>query len=118
MSGPTCAIYSRRKLEPAILDSIDAALAAISSPLERTRKGRVWECWIDGRPVSVSIENSENALWDCEDDLLGLGLLADDAPFRVVLAAGCNDERDYRILNSISGEISLIVEGVVVGPTK
>ncbi len=118
MAGPTSIVYSRRKLEPAILDAIDAALEAISAPLERTRKGRVWACWIDGRPVSVSVEAFGNGPRDYEDELLELGLLPEDAPFRVVLAARCNDEPDYCILKSISDEISRIADGVVSATTK
>jgi hypothetical protein len=87
MSGLISVVYSRRKLDDETLDAIDDCLAGIATPLLRTHKGRTWDCAIHERWMHVRIEVTEDVLWDCEDELLDLGLLPEGAPFRIVFAA-------------------------------
>jgi hypothetical protein len=116
MSGVVSAVYGRRALDDAILDEIDAVLASASESVQGTRKGRVWDCWIGGRTIHVAVEETLNVLWDCEDDLLRLGLLPDDAPFRVVLTAACNAAEDRAVVTSLARQVSMSVNGVSTPP--
>lgn len=118
VAGPTSAIFGRGALTEGRLADIDALLAAKASEIARTRKGCAWDVWIAGRPVHVRVENTEDVLWDCEDDLLEAGLLPDDAPFRVVLSAGVNDPVDYEVLRELAGSLAAILGGPSSEPTK
>jgi hypothetical protein len=118
VAGPTSAVFGRGALTEGRLADIDALLAAKASRVSRTRKGRVWDVQIAGRPVHVSVENTEDVLWDCEDELLEAGLLPEDAPFRVVLSAGVNDAIDYDVLRDLANDLAVILGGPSSEPTK
>ena len=118
MAGPTCAIFGRGALTESRLVDIDKLLASKSTVLVRTRKGKVWDVEIDERPVHVQIENTEDVLWDCEDELLDAGLLPEDAPFQVVLSAGLNSRVDYDMLKVLSMELAILIGGSATEPTK
>lgn len=94
--GPTCEVLMELD-DDATLDSIDAILAAICPRIERTRKGRVWDVWIEDRPFHLSVHNN---------------------PPTVVLAAGCNDTEDYVLLRSLSGRIAAVLGGLASEPSK
>jgi hypothetical protein len=114
MSGLVSVVYARRDLDSEILDAIDEVLGAKSESLRRTRKGRVWDCQIGGRPIHVAIEETSERFWDCEDDLLRLGLKPSDAPFRVVLTAACHEAEDREIIASLVQKVSQSVNGVSI----
>lgn len=97
------AIFSRTPLKEADLAEIDRVLAARTSNLVRTRKGRVWE-FINGSVVlDVRGESVQSVLWDRESDLLSLGLLPDPGCFRVSITAGYrSDEIDRGSVNFVS----------------
>ena len=95
--GPTSTIQLEGA-DSATCDAVDATLAALpDTQVERNRKGRVWQLWVRGRPVSVE-------------------LLIPDA--MVELAAGCNDPEDYKILRAIAASITAAVGGYVSEPNK
>src|SRR5262245_24446681 len=108
MSGLVAAVYARQALDDAMLDTLDAVLAAGSDSLQRTRKGRVWDGTVNGRRIQVAVEETANVLWDCEEDLLSLGLLPDDAPFRVLITAPGRDPKDRAALDSLVSQIAKI----------
>src|SRR5262245_11000067 len=114
MSGVVTAVYGRRALNNAILDTIDEVLAGSSDSLQQTRNGGVWDCIIGDRVIHVAVEETLNVLWDCEDDLLRLGLLPDEVPFRVVIAAPCHAAEDHAIIASLARQISKSVNGVAI----
>jgi hypothetical protein len=118
VAGPTSAIFGRGALMEGRLAAIDALLALKASGITRTRKGRAWDVRIAGRPVHVSVEDTEDVLWDCEDELLEAGLLPADAPFRVVLSAGANDAVDYDVLRDLAGSLAAILGGPFGEPRK
>ncbi len=66
----------------------------------------------------MCVELTEDVLWDCEEELLGLDLLPDDAPFRVLLSAGMNEQDDYRLLRELASQIAQCVNGVSTEPEK
>ena len=72
--GPTCEVIVETA-DNSLLDVIDGILAGAAERIERTRKGRVWEVWVGGRPVHVSVGGT---------------------PLAVVLAAGGNLPRGFR----------------------
>ena len=96
MGGPSCEVLLEVDDDSALC-AIDAILAAVSAPIERTRKGRVWSVWIAGHPVYVSVERS---------------------PPSVSLSAGCNGPEDYEILRKLAGEIASTLGGVASEPVK
>ncbi len=72
--GPTCEVIMETA-DNSLLDVIDGILAGAAERIERTGKGRVWEVWVGGRPVHVSVGGT---------------------PLAVVLAAGCYPPRGFR----------------------
>ena len=65
-----------------VLEAIDIVLTLVVDPINRTRKGKVWDVWIGGRPVHVSVAGS---------------------PATVELAAGCNSPEDFAALKGHAG---------------
>ena len=116
--GPCCAVYARCLLTDARLDRIAAYLADVSRPQVAPCGGREWSISVLGRPVTVRVERTEDVLWDCEDELLELGLLPEYAPFRVVLCAGCKSFEDYELLRRLSEDLAPILDGIVTLPSK
>jgi hypothetical protein len=57
-------------------------------------------------------------LWDCEDELLDLGFLPEDAPFRVVLSAGLNGAEDYATLRWLARGLADLLKGYPTEPEK
>lgn len=55
--GPTSKVLLESDDE-STLDTIDSVLAAVAKHMVRTRKGRVWDVRVEGRPVHVWIEDS------------------------------------------------------------
>ncbi len=96
MAGPTCEVLLEADNSPT-LDTIDEVLAAAAERIERTRKGRVWDLWVGGRPVHVSVGGS---------------------PPSVALSAGCNEAEDYRVLRRLAGELAAALGGVASAPVK
>jgi hypothetical protein len=95
--GPACAIELATAPDAATLDSIDAFLDRIGARIERTRKGRVWDVWIVGRPVHVAVTNS---------------------PDVVTVSAGCNSPKDYELLRRIARGLADILGGRASEPLK
>ncbi len=116
--GPCCAVYARCELTEGLLDKMASYLADASRPQVRLPRGREWSIWVLGRPVSVRVERTQDVLWDCEDELLELGLLPETAPFRVVLCAGCNSHEDYELLRRLSADLAWLLDGTPTEPTK
>jgi hypothetical protein len=112
------AVFGRAPLCEADLAEIDRVLAEHAERLVRTRKGRVWK-YIRGDVVlGVQVEEVERVLWDCEDDLLSLGLLPELACYRVSFIVGyCGDEADGEIRRLI-GPVDEAVGGVSIGPRR
>lgn len=96
MGGPACEVLLEVDDDSSLFE-IDAILAASSTQIERTRKGRVWDVWIANRPIHVSVERS---------------------PPTVTLVAGFNGQEDYGILRKLAGEIATTLGGVVSEPVK
>jgi hypothetical protein len=118
LSGLVTAVYGRRALEGATLDALDQVLAASTGSLQRTRRGRVWDCTVNGRPIHVAVEETANVLRDCEEELLSLGLLPGDVPLRVLITTPCRAPEDRTALDSLIPQIVTIVNGVSVGPER
>ena len=96
MAGPTCEVLLEAD-DAQTLDTIDGVLSAAAERIERTRKGRVWDVWVGGRPVHVSVGKS---------------------PPLVALAAGCNEPEDYSVLRRLAGELAFALGGVASEPEK
>ncbi len=94
--GPTCEVLLESDAGP-VLDGIDALLAASADRIERTRKGRVWDIWVRGRPVHVWV-----TAW----------------PPSVCFAAGCNRPDDYAVLRQLAGRLAEALGGLASEPTK
>ena len=79
------------------LDALDAVLASASDRVERTRKGRVWDIWVRGRPIHVQ---------------------AGGRPPKVMLSAGCNEPEVYAILREVADKFISRVGGIASEPEK
>ena len=95
--GPACDVELATAPDEAALDAIDAFLDGIAERIERTRKGRVWDVWIGGRPVHVAVTNSPDA---------------------VTLSAGCNSLEDYELLQRIARGLADILGGRASEPLE
>lgn len=96
MAGPTCEVLLDANDDTA-LGMIDAALTAAADRIDRTRKGRVWDVWVTGRPVHVSVTGN---------------------PPAIGLAAGCNSPEDYVVLRKLAADLALVLGGVASEPVK
>jgi hypothetical protein len=96
VGGPACEVLLESDA-PEVLLEIDAVLARVAERIERTRKGRVWNIWVDGRPVDVAVESS---------------------PPSIVLSAGCNGPEDYRVLARLAASLAERLRGLPSSPTK
>ena len=94
--GPTCEVLLISNDRPT-LDAIDAVLASVADQIDRTRKGRVWDIWIHGRPVHVHVDDSQPV---------------------VTLSAGCNNHEDAVILHELAAGIVHAVGGIFSEPEK
>lgn len=94
--GPMCEVLLQSD-EPLMLDTIDAFLESTSAQIERSRKGRAWHLWIDGRPIRVKIVTS---------------------PPAVELSAGCNDAQDYAVLKHVAEGLAAACNGSATEPIK
>ncbi len=96
MSGPACEVLIESDSGPT-LDEIDAVLADLAERIERTRKGRVWDMWVDGRPVHVMVASS---------------------PPGIELSAGCNSLEDHAMLERLAGALVERLGGLASPPSK
>ena len=94
--GPTCEIQFACDAESVLL-VVDAVLSSVANPIERTRKGRAWDVWLNGRPIHA---------------------LVDVATSTIRLSAGCNEAEDYALLRQLSNQLATAVNGVASEPTK
>ena len=90
--GPTCGIVLNSVPTNEQLNAVDDFLARVAGEIERSRKGRVWDVWIDNRPVHVAVVAS---------------------PARIELSAGCKAAEDYTILQNLAKGLAAILNGEV-----
>ena len=95
--GPTCEVIFEAPLGDRAVDETDALLAGFAERVERTRKGRVWDIWIKGRPIHVAAELDEPELH---------------------IHAGCNSSEDYEIVSRLAETLALAFDGVAGTPEK
>jgi hypothetical protein len=94
--GPVCEVLIESD-DNLHLELIDQILDSVADSINRTRKGRVWDVWVRGRPIYVSVAGS---------------------PPVVTLVAGCNDSEDVAILRELSMKIAEATGGVASSPEK
>ena len=97
MSGPACEVELPSVADGRALDAIDDFLAGVCEHVKRTRKGCVWDVWIDGRPAHVAIIDSRGA---------------------IEISAGCNAPEDYAILRRLGRGLAEILGGEFTEPQK
>jgi hypothetical protein len=115
-------VYLKDEISDHLLERVEGILTALSTSIERTRKRREWALWIavegvrDDRPFHVHVWNTEERLWECEDDLEALGVGASELPTCIEISAGCNRREDRealaRVLDAIAGPLG----GVATNP--
>ncbi len=96
MAGPTSEVLLEDD-DGSTLDAIDQVLASVADQIERTRKGRVWNLFIRGRPVHVKVTGT---------------------PPTVELSAGCNAPEDYDVLRELCDVLLQAVGGIASEPEK
>lgn len=118
MGGPCTSIYMRDFNEMESLEEIDAIIVQLGTDIKRTRKMKNWSFHLDHRPIDLHIEKTEEALWDCEDELLEKNLLPEDVPYTIVICAGCNDRLDYEAIGKLVETIALKYDCVTTDISK
>ncbi len=96
MAGPACEVLIESDGGP-LLDEVDSVLAALAEQVERTRKGRVWDVWVGGRPVHVVVNGATAA---------------------IELSAGCNGPEDYVALERLATKLAERLGGLASPPSK
>ena len=96
MSGPTTEVLVPT-VDRATLDKIDSLLSACADQITRTRKGRVWDLQMQGRPIHVMVAES---------------------PPAIEISAGCNGSEDYAVLLTLSSRLASALGGLASTPTK
>ena len=94
--GPTCEVVLESD-DGSALAMIDALLASAANEIERTRKGRVWQLWIDGRTIEAAVIGQ---------------------PPTLSLSAGCNSPQDWQILRDLSQRVADSLGGLASEPEK
>lgn len=94
--GPNCEVLIEHD-DPVSLDMIDALLANKADQIERTRKGRGWDVWINSRLIHMTVDGSRHS---------------------VMLSAGCNGAEDFELLRALSQELACTLGGVASEPVK
>jgi len=92
MGGRTCEVLLQTD-DGQTLDAIVAILVTAAERIDRTRKGRVWDVWVGGRPVHVSV-----------------------TPVSVALSAGCNEPQDSDLLRRLAGAFAVALGGIAIEP--
>jgi hypothetical protein len=87
--GPTCEILLEVS-DPLTLAKIDDALALIAEKIERTRKGRVWKVWIQGRPVHLHATDNNT----------------------LEISADCNQTEDYGVMRDLIQHLCDTTDGI------
>jgi hypothetical protein len=111
-------VYVPVELADDRLDAVAAYLGEVSRPRVRLSRARSWAIWILGRPICIHVERTEEVLADCEETMLGLGLLPEEAPCRIVLCAGCNAPEDRELLRRLGRGLAERLGGVATEPVK
>jgi hypothetical protein len=94
--GPTCEVMLE-SAGPAVLDAADAFLACSAERVERTRRGKTWNIWVEGRPFHVEVTTS---------------------PPAIGLSAGCNGADDYEVLRRLAVGLAAACGGMASEPVK
>lgn len=94
--GPTCEVLLESD-DGTTLDAIDGVLADVADRIVRTRKGRAWDIWVEGRAVHVTVRGS---------------------PPAVALAAACNGPEDHSVLKRLAGKLAEVLSGPASPPVK
>lgn len=82
-----------------------------------TRKGRHWELYWREQAVglTVHVHRTEEYLYDCEDELLDLDLLPEDAPECVSLVTNRGTEEDLSLCDLVTRRICEELQGMTLG---
>ena len=122
--GPTAAVFLKSEASGDVLDELDDELRSIATRIEPTRKGRAWTVWIKAdcvpgdRPFDVHVWDTNDRLWDCQEDLEELGLEPSEVPAYIAIAAGCNEQVDWNVMESLLASIARRFGGVATSPEK
>jgi hypothetical protein len=94
--GPTCEVLLETDASTR-LDVIDSLLAAHAELVKEARKGRVWDVWVDVRPIHVEVAGT---------------------PASIHLSAGCNCAEDYEVLGRLSKVLAESLGGLITPLSK
>jgi hypothetical protein len=92
--GPSCEVVLPSEITPEVLSAVDAYLRRNAETVHDTRKGRSWELWVDGRPISVSAQMGNE----------------------IALSAGCKSSDDYSALRQLSEGLAAELGGTATEP--
>ncbi len=108
-------VYSRSPLKEEDLVTIDRVLDLRSESLTRTRKGRVWEFNSRGVRIGVSVQELPDVLWECEDELLDVGLLPEPGHYRVAFLSRNRGSDVDELIDLLLREVADAICGVGTG---
>lgn len=99
--GPCCDIVLQTAASSEVHNIVDAYLGRVAKQIVRHRKGRTWELWLDGRPISVFVSDQKES-----------------SPAMINFAASCNSPEDYALLRRLSGDLAVLLGGIATEPVK
>lgn len=94
---------------------IEEILMKLCDEVRGTRKGRYWEAVKNNHLFCVDVRETESRLYDCEDDLLDVNLLPEDAPEAISIVSRLGRKEDLHFVSVVSKEISTALKGITTG---
>ena len=101
--GPTIEICSRRKVDDQLLLSVDVLLHAECDSVRTTRKGKVFDVYVEDRPFHAWILGAEDS-----PESLPTGMSS-----AICISAGCNQSIDGEILQRLAERVALEFDGEI-----
>ena len=114
----TGTIYFDKPVSDRELEAVHEVLAETAEELHRSRGGTHWQYQRSPIFILIWVQDVDEWLFDCEEDLEALGLLPEDGMTRIFMNAGPCGEEQWdevdRLLNGIAGAIG----GHMAGPQR
>lgn len=111
-------VFSRRPFDADMATAIDRVLRSLAQDLQSTRKGRVWSCRAGDCGIGVSIEDLDQVLCHCEDELLEHELLPEPGMIRVFFFADLNLPQAAAEIDRLSYAVAEAIDGATFGSRR
>ena len=101
-------LFLLRDFTPDDSSVIERLIKSLTDEIRVTRKGRHWEAYIRDQEVGLTIHvyRTDEVLCDCEDDLMEMDMLLEDAPECISILTNLGTENDLKACEALTLLIS------------